>query len=80
MLLCASANLPARLPEAIAEYRAALRIKPDYAEAHYNLGLALTGLPGRRPEAMAEFEAALRIKPDWEIARQRLAQLRAIQP
>ena len=33
-----------------------------------------------RLEAMAEFEAALRIKPDWEIARQRLVQLRAIQP
>ena len=29
--------------EAIAHYRKALEIKPDYAEAHYNLGIALQG-------------------------------------
>ena len=75
----ALASLPGRLPEALAEYASALRIKPDFAEVHFNLGLALSGVPGRRAEAMAEYEAALRIKPDWEIARQRLAQLRAIQ-
>ena len=31
----------ASLQEAIAHYEQALRIKPDYAEAHYNLGAAL---------------------------------------
>ena len=30
-----------KLDEAIAEYREAIRLKPDYAEAHYNLGLTL---------------------------------------
>ena len=76
----ALANLPGRLPEAMKEYLAALRIKPDYAEAHYNLGVALARLPGRRPEAMAEYEAALRLQPSLAAARQRLEQLRAIQP
>ncbi len=31
-----------KLDEAIAEYREAIRLKPDDAEAHYNLGVALT--------------------------------------
>ena len=30
-----------KLDEAIAEFREAIRLKPDYAEAHYNLGVAL---------------------------------------
>ena len=30
-----------RLPEAIGHYEQALRIKPDYAEAHDNLAIAL---------------------------------------
>ena len=37
-----------RLPEAIAHYEQALRIKPDYAEAHNNLGIALAGWAGCR--------------------------------
>jgi tetratricopeptide (TPR) repeat protein len=56
--------LPGRLPEAMAECQAALRLKPGYAEAHNNLGLALAQVPGRMPEAVVQFEAALRIKPD----------------
>ena len=30
-----------KLDEAIAEFREAIRLKPDHAEAHYNLGIAL---------------------------------------
>ena len=30
-----------RLDEAIAHYRKAVKTKPDYADAHYNLGNAL---------------------------------------
>jgi tetratricopeptide (TPR) repeat protein len=37
-----------RLPDAIGEYEAALRANPAYAEAHYNLGLALAKA-GRAP-------------------------------
>jgi tetratricopeptide (TPR) repeat protein len=40
-----------------------LRIKPDYAEAHSNLGSAL-GQEGKLTEACEQWEAALRIKPD----------------
>lgn len=45
----------------MAEYREALRIRPDYLEAHANLLLA--EMPGRTPEALAEYQAALRINP-----------------
>jgi tetratricopeptide (TPR) repeat protein len=55
--------MPGRLPDAIAQYEAALRIYPDYAQAHANLGLALANSGGPLPEAIAEYEAALRIDP-----------------
>ncbi|MCC6415830.1 MAG: tetratricopeptide repeat protein [Opitutaceae bacterium] len=44
-------------------YREALRLKPDYAEVHSNLGLALLNLGAPPREALVEFEAALRLKP-----------------
>jgi len=56
--------VPGRLPDAIAEYRVALRIDPDHADVHNNLGNALARLPGRLPEAIAEYQAAVRIQPD----------------
>ena len=60
------AATPGRLPEAIAEYQATLRIQPQNAETHYNLANALIRMPGRLPEAMAEYQAALRIDPDHD--------------
>ncbi len=39
-------------------------LEADYAEAHVNLGVALTSIPGRLSEAIAEFEAALRTNPN----------------
>ena len=47
------------------EYKEAIRIKPDYAEAHFNLGDALSKIPGRSPDAIAEYQAAIRIRPDY---------------
>jgi len=41
----------------------ALRIDPDYAQAHANLGLALANSGGSIDQAIAEYEAALRIDP-----------------
>jgi len=41
------------------EYRAVLKLRPDFAEAYMNLGLILQ-LQGRTTEAMAEFRSALK--------------------
>jgi tetratricopeptide (TPR) repeat protein len=53
---------PARNAEAIASFEAALRIRPDYAEARGNLGLALTQA-GRPDEAVPHLRESLRLKP-----------------
>ncbi len=50
--------------EAVASYNKALAIKPDYAEAHSNLGNALKDL-GKLDEAVASYNKALAIKPDY---------------
>ncbi len=50
--------------EAIAHYRQAVEIEPDYAPAHHNLGRALAGR-GEVEEAIAQYRKALRIKPDY---------------
>jgi len=63
-----------RPEEAVAEYKAALRLRADDARAHYNLGYAL--LSARRlPEARQEFEAALGLDPGLTVARDALRQL-----
>ena len=46
-----------RLDEAEAALRAALRLRPTYQDAHYNLALVLRR-EGRAAEAAAEFAAA----------------------
>jgi tetratricopeptide (TPR) repeat protein len=52
-----------KVSEAFEHYQHALRINPDFANAHENLGLALAKL-GRVPEAIEQYEQALRIDPD----------------
>jgi tetratricopeptide (TPR) repeat protein len=71
---------PGGLPDAIAEYQAALSLQPDFADAHNNLGLALAGMPGRLPDAIAQFEAALRLQPDDAAAHANLGLALAQQP
>jgi tetratricopeptide (TPR) repeat protein len=68
-----------RLPDAIAEYRASLRLDPGVAEVHYELAYALAQIPGRVPEAIAECQEMLRIKPDDGPGRQLMASLLAFQ-
>jgi tetratricopeptide (TPR) repeat protein len=41
-----------------------LRVKPDYAEVHYTLGIAL-GQVGRFAEAIGHFERVLQIQPGF---------------
>ncbi|HXB02540.1 MAG TPA: tetratricopeptide repeat protein [Opitutaceae bacterium] len=62
-----------RLPEATTEFQAALRIYPDYMDAHYNLGGILAKTPARWPEAISHLEAALQIDPDNAEAHNALA-------
>ncbi len=59
----ALAAVPGRLPDAISQFEAALKINPGYAEANDNLGSALARLPGRLPDAISFYEAALRSNP-----------------
>lgn len=51
-----------KFAEAADEYRALLKLKPDYAEAQANLGVVLARL-GKYDEAVAAYEMALRLNP-----------------
>ena len=63
---------PTRLPAAITHLQAALRISPDSAQTHTDLGSALAKT-GRVPEAIEQFRAALRIAPESAIVHNNLA-------
>jgi tetratricopeptide (TPR) repeat protein len=52
-----------RLEEAVTAFEAALRVKPDYANARNNLGNALLQL-GRTEQAVPHLERALALAPD----------------
>ena len=45
------------------QYQSALALKPNYAEAHLNLGTALQGL-GHVADAEASYRRALEIDPE----------------
>ncbi len=53
-----------RVPEAIDQYREALKIQPNYVVAHNNLGTALCD-QGHVEDAIAELDEAIRLKPDY---------------
>jgi tetratricopeptide (TPR) repeat protein len=50
--------------DSIAAYENALRISPDFADAHANLGAIFMDIPGRLPEAIDQFRLAIQSKPD----------------
>ena len=60
-----------RYAESIAASRAALALRPSYAEAWNNIGAAYNKL-GRYDNAGAACEEALRLKPDFQLARSNL--------
>jgi tetratricopeptide (TPR) repeat protein len=64
--------------EAIKHYQAALRLRPDYAEAHDALGLLLVSR-GRTEEGILQLEIGQRLHPDPAIANT-LASLQSGQP
>lgn len=63
---------PARVPEAISHFEAALRLQTNYPQIYNNLGIALSGIPGRLPEAIRDFEAAVRLQPNFAQAQNNL--------
>jgi tetratricopeptide (TPR) repeat protein len=69
-----------RIPEAIAEYRAALDLRPNFAWGHDNLGLALAAEGGKDDEAVAEYRTALRLEPGLAEAHNNLANALAPSP
>jgi Flp pilus assembly protein TadD len=56
-----------------------LRLDPDQAEAHNNLGVIESG-SGRIAEAAADFRAALRLSPNFDEPRKNLEALEAAHP
>jgi len=64
-------EIPGRMPDAISEYRRAVRIYPNYADAHNNLGAILLQ-SGRTTEAIAEYRAAVRLDPNYPDAHSNL--------
>ena len=59
------------MEEAEASYKQAIVLKPDFAEAHSNLGITLQAL-GRLDEAEASYKQAIVLKPDFAEAHSNL--------
>jgi tetratricopeptide (TPR) repeat protein len=62
-----------RVAEARAEFVRALELNPDYAEAHFNLGLLLRHETGGLPAAADHFARAVQISPRYADAHYYLA-------
>jgi protein O-GlcNAc transferase len=56
---------------AVEELRRAIELKPDYTEAHYNMGVVLE-MKGEISGAIIKYKDALKINSDHEDARNRL--------
>lgn len=60
-----------RTDEALVTFRQVIRLRPDYAEAFFNLGVALahSDEPEAKSEAIRAYRSALHRKPDYPEAR-----------
>jgi tetratricopeptide (TPR) repeat protein len=59
----------------IEAFKQAIRLKPDLAEAHYNLGIVYGKGLGKYKEAIEAFKQAIRIKPNHAEAHLNLGQI-----
>ena len=57
--------------EAISHYKMAIKLNPDYAKAHYNLGIALVA-EGKNEEAISHYKMAIKLSPDFAVAHNNL--------
>jgi len=62
--LGAALQTDGRYDEAIAHYRRAIELRPDYAPAYNNLASSLNST-GRSADAIAAYEHALQLQPDY---------------
>jgi tetratricopeptide (TPR) repeat protein len=74
------------LDQAIAEYEKAVKLKPDYAEAHFNLALsyhtkAKLGTDDRNlyRKALAEYRLYLKYSPNGELAGKAKQNIKAVE-
>ena len=75
--LCGTLKDAGRMKEAIPQCVEALRLHPDYADAHHNLGVALAKT-GRFDEGIAHFQEALRLQPGNTVYRTNLNVARSL--
>jgi tetratricopeptide (TPR) repeat protein len=66
-----------QVDDAVAQYQKALGINPNYAEAHYNLAVALIQ-NGQLDEAITQFQEVMHLKPDYSPAQENLAKAQAL--
>jgi Flp pilus assembly protein TadD len=59
-------------------FREAVKLNPDYWQAHFNVGTSCLQ-EGRLSEARAEFDIVLRLQPDFRPAKSALAAIEARQ-
>ncbi len=78
-LASAWARLPGHLAEAQAEFEAALRLQPTYADAHNNLGDILLR-EGQTAAATREYQTALRFNPKLAEAHNNLGNIWYVTP
>jgi tetratricopeptide (TPR) repeat protein len=62
--------------KAIDACKKAIKIKPDFHEAYYNMGDAYNGL-GKYQKAIKAYKKAIKIKPDFHKAYYKMAFLKA---
>ncbi|PWU14555.1 MAG: hypothetical protein C5B50_17035 [Verrucomicrobia bacterium] len=67
------------LNQAAGHFEAALKFRPDYPEAHYQLATVLERR-GQIGQAIAHFREAIRLRPDWIEALNNLAWVLATSP